>query len=90
MVPTPYFKNITNKSTFKSRFKAEKRKAFSQLNYSTASDWDREHLFACRVLRRDTKNNHYILPILSKYKQSSDLHVSSEIKKFLEGQVALN
>ncbi|KAI2741992.1 hypothetical protein DTO013F2_8655 [Penicillium roqueforti] len=83
MAHSPYFNTVTSKSSFTARFGAENKKLFSQLHDVGASDWGRDHLFACRVIRRDAQ--HSILPILSKYQFPSDLQSSPEIVKFLNG-----
>ncbi|PLB50834.1 hypothetical protein P170DRAFT_455231 [Aspergillus steynii IBT 23096] len=83
MANSPYFNSVTSKSSFRARFDAEDRTTFSQLHDAGASDWGRDHLFACRVIRRDTQ--HSILPILVPYQYPSDLQSSPEIVKFLNG-----
>ncbi|KAJ5545556.1 hypothetical protein N7461_007860 [Penicillium sp. DV-2018c] len=84
MAKNPYFNTVVNPSTFKKRFLAEEMKLFSELTDGRASDWRREHLFACRVIRTNTMP--YVLPILSEHLPSS-LHLESypEIGKFLSG-----
>jgi hypothetical protein len=79
----PYFSSVTSKSIFETRFKSEERKPFSQLDDVAASEWGRDHLFACRVIRRSTQPN--VLPILAEYSFASDLLSSAEINKFLKG-----
>ncbi|CAI7613928.1 unnamed protein product [Penicillium palitans] len=50
----------------------------------TVSYWGRPHLLTCRVIRRDPQRN--LLPILSQYVTTSDVHSSSnEISTFLQG-----
>ncbi|KAJ5917543.1 hypothetical protein N7466_011097 [Penicillium verhagenii] len=83
MANSPYFNTVNSKSSFRARFCAENRKLFTQLHDVGASDWGRDHLFACRVVRRDAQ--HGILPILSPYQFPSDLQSSPEIVKFLNG-----
>ncbi|KAJ5120912.1 uncharacterized protein N7515_010300 [Penicillium bovifimosum] len=84
MAKNPYFNTVVNPSTFKKRFLAEKRKLFSELPDGRASDWRRDHLFACRVIRTNTMP--YVLPILSEHLPSSlDLQSYPEIGKFLCG-----
>lgn len=83
MANVPYFSSITSQSTFRTRFETEGAKTFPELYDVAASDWGREHLFACRVIRRYAQPN--ILPILAEYTQHSDLMSSAEIVKFVEG-----
>ncbi|KAM4064391.1 hypothetical protein HRG_012714 [Hirsutella rhossiliensis] len=49
-----------------------------------ASQWGREHLLACRIIRRDTQST--ILPILSQSCRPMDAQYSTEIQKFLDAQ----
>ncbi|KAJ5922493.1 hypothetical protein N7516_010196 [Penicillium verrucosum] len=84
MTPTPYFSSVISESAFRARFQAENGKNFSQLKVVAASYWGRPHLLACRVVRRDPQRN--LLPILSQYVTTSDIHSSSnEISAFLQG-----
>ena len=84
MVPSPYFSSVVSESAFKARFQAENGKTFSELENVAASYWDRSHLLACRVVRREPQRN--LLPVLSEYVASSDVQSSSdEIRAFLEG-----
>ncbi|CAG8362076.1 unnamed protein product [Penicillium salamii] len=83
MTSNPYFNTVTSKSSFRTRFLAENRKLFSQLRDVGASDWGRDHLFACRVIRRHAQ--HSVLPTLSPHHLPSDLNSSPEIVKFLNG-----
>ncbi|KFY98360.1 hypothetical protein V500_01725 [Pseudogymnoascus sp. VKM F-4518 (FW-2643)] len=79
----PYFATVTSESTFRARFAAEERKTFSELREVSASEWGREHLFACRVVPRETQHN--ILPVLLPYAFPGDAHTSPEIIDFLDG-----
>ncbi|KAJ6150868.1 hypothetical protein N7470_007462 [Penicillium chermesinum] len=84
MAYSPYFASITSESAFKTRFKAENRQVFENLRNAAASHWDRGHLFACRVVRREPQRN--ILPVLSRYTTPTDIDsASDEIKLFLKG-----
>jgi hypothetical protein len=80
---TSYFSTITNESAFKAHFQQELGKVFSDVNVVAASEWGRDHLFACRVIRRETQRS--VLPILSEYTRPSDLKSSSEIINFVNG-----
>ncbi|PKY00727.1 hypothetical protein P168DRAFT_275162 [Aspergillus campestris IBT 28561] len=87
MAPTPYFSSVISESAFKARFQAENGVNFCQLPNASASYWGRLHLLACRVIRREPQRR--LLPILSDYAKSSDLHPESmEIRAFLEGPTA--
>ncbi|KAL5350921.1 hypothetical protein ACLOAV_004494 [Pseudogymnoascus australis] len=79
----PYFSTITSEATFRARFVAEEGKTFSELDDVAASDWGREHLFACRVVRREVQNN--ILPALSNHAFPGDAQTSREIVDLLDG-----
>ena len=83
MADFAYFNCINSESAFEARFKAEEGKLFSEVHHVAASEWGRDHLFACRVIRRETQYN--ILPILSEYVGISDLKSSPEISAFLRG-----
>ncbi|KAJ5105281.1 hypothetical protein NUU61_002628 [Penicillium alfredii] len=78
-----YFNSIINESTFQAYFQHDNGKLFSDLELVAASEWGRDHLFACRVIRRQTQRP--ILPILSDYTQPSDLKSSAEIINFVNG-----
>jgi hypothetical protein len=83
MSTSPYFKIITSESYFKDRYIAEQAKSFSELRSAAASEWGREYLFACRVIRRESQRN--ILPVLSRFILPSGTQFSNEITNFLEG-----
>ncbi|KAJ5406102.1 hypothetical protein N7465_007386 [Penicillium sp. CMV-2018d] len=85
MAPTPYFSSITSESAFRARFQSDNGRAFSKLPTVAASHWDRSHLLACRVIRRESRRN--VLPILSQHIYPSDVQDSTadEIKAFLRG-----
>ncbi|KAF9885864.1 hypothetical protein FE257_012336 [Aspergillus nanangensis] len=82
---TSYFSTITSESSFKARFKQEHGKVFADITRLNASYWGREHLFACRLIRRKTP--HSVLPVISKYTKSSDLSSPPppQITNFLNG-----
>lgn len=80
---TSYFSTITNESAFKTHFQENDGTPFSDVKAVAASEWGRDHLFACRVIRRETQRS--ILPILSDYARSSDLKSSTEIINFVNG-----
>jgi hypothetical protein len=82
MANVPYFTSITSESSFRTRFDLERAKLFSQLHNVAASDWDRSHLFACRVICRSARPN--VLPILAGHSHLSDI-LSPEISKFVKG-----
>lgn len=83
MSSTPYFSSVTSVSAFNTRFKSEHKKHFVHLKYKPASDWGREHLFACRVVRHDSKDG--VLPVLSPHVEKDDLKSPGEISQFLDG-----
>lgn len=83
MANSVYFNCITSESAFRVRFEAEEGKLFSEVHHVAASEWGRDHLFACRVIRRETLYN--ILPTLSEYVGFSDAKSSPEISAFLKG-----
>ena len=58
-----YFNKVTDSKSLASRFVSEKRDVFCDIPYAPASEWDRQHLFACRVIRRSKQYD--ILPVLS-------------------------
>lgn len=80
---TSYFSTITNESAFKAHFQEDHGKLFSDVKLVAASEWGRDHLFACRVIRRETQRS--ILPTLSEYARPSDLKSSTEIINFVNG-----
>ncbi|PWY96102.1 hypothetical protein BO94DRAFT_507594 [Aspergillus sclerotioniger CBS 115572] len=84
MNPAPYFNNVTSESALKSRFQAENGTSIAELELASASDWDRPHLLACRVIRRKTQP--HLLPILSQYVGPSEIQsFLPEIRAFIEG-----
>ncbi|KKK13636.1 hypothetical protein P175DRAFT_0556954 [Aspergillus ochraceoroseus IBT 24754] len=83
MTNSAYFNTVTSESAFRTRFNAEGGRLFSDIHHVAASEWGRDHLFACRVIRRETQHN--ILPFLSEYKSPPDVEFSSEIHAFLRG-----
>ncbi|POR35254.1 Uncharacterized protein TPAR_04545 [Tolypocladium paradoxum] len=83
MAEASYFSVVTSEASFESRFAAEEGHRFSEMHDVAASEWGREHLFACRVVRRGTQSN--VLPVLSQFASRSDLRSPTEITKFLDG-----
>jgi hypothetical protein len=87
MASPPYFNTVTTKSAFTSRFELEKGTSFGKLPHAAASNWGRQHLLACRVIRRQKLDR--ILPLLANYHRTSlDTRRGSfppEIDKFLSG-----
>lgn len=83
MTNNAYFNSVTSESAFRARFEAEGGRLFSDIHHVAASEWGRDHLFACRVIRRDTQHN--VLPFLAEYKCPSDMKFSPEIHAFLRG-----
>jgi hypothetical protein len=78
-----YFHSVTSVSSFNTRFQAENGKNFSEINDVAASHWDRTHLLACRVVRREPQPD--VLPVLSQHSEPSDVQASSdEIKAFVQ------
>lgn len=79
----PYFNLVTSESIFKARSLSENPRSFSDLPQLASSKWGREHLFACRVVRREVQNN--FLPIYSEHLVPRDTTFSPEIVEFLQG-----
>lgn len=86
MSAAPYFGTVTSESAFRTRYEAENVKPFADIISVSASDWGRQHLFACRVVRRDPQRG--VLPLLSQFTQTSDLSSSPEISRFIDGPSA--
>lgn len=82
MVIESYFSSVTSEDIFRRKFDDENSRPLQQLEYSAASEWGREHLFACRVIRHVRQSD--ILPSLLKYKPSQET-IPPEIKCFLKG-----
>ncbi|KAF3405667.1 hypothetical protein F1880_010336 [Penicillium rolfsii] len=80
---TSYFRDITSESAFNAHCQDGHENLFSDLNIVAASEWGRDHLFACRLIRRETRRP--VLPILSEYTRPSDLKSSTEIIDFVNG-----
>ncbi|KAL4868723.1 hypothetical protein BDV12DRAFT_197069 [Aspergillus spectabilis] len=84
MSPSPYFEAITSPSAYKKQFQKENAVPFPQVSFHAASSWEREHLFAFRVVRRKPRD--VILPMLQHFTSVADVAGSSnEIKRFFEG-----
>ncbi|PLN86320.1 hypothetical protein BDW42DRAFT_159002 [Aspergillus taichungensis] len=83
MTNPSYFESVTSELKFRDRFVTEGAKLFSEIPHVAASEWGRDHLFACRVIRRETR--HDVLPILSRHESSSDMKLFPEIYEFLRG-----
>lgn len=49
----PYFSTVVSESAFRARFQAEQGENFSEIDNVAASYWERSHLLACRVVRRE-------------------------------------
>ncbi|GLA56127.1 hypothetical protein AnigIFM63604_004665, partial [Aspergillus niger] len=86
MSAAPYFSTVTSESAFRARYEAENGKSFADIISVSASDWGRQHLLACRVVRRDLQRS--VLPLLSQFTQPSDLSSSTEISRFIDGPSA--
>ncbi|CEJ62668.1 hypothetical protein PMG11_11162 [Penicillium brasilianum] len=80
---TSYFRDITSESAFNANCHDDLENLFSDLNVVAASEWGRDHLFACRLIRRETQRP--VLPTLSEYTRPSDLTSSTEIIDFVSG-----
>ncbi|KAJ5542621.1 hypothetical protein N7535_005044, partial [Penicillium sp. DV-2018c] len=75
---------ITSISIFNTLFQAENGKNFLDLANLAGSYWNRTHLLACRVARREHQPD--VLPVLSHYVAQSDVQASSdEIIAFVQG-----
>ncbi|KGO73977.1 hypothetical protein PITC_009040 [Penicillium italicum] len=88
MAPPSYFNSVTSESVFKARFQAEHGKSFSEIKAVGASNWDRTHLLACRVVRPELRGNGNVnvLPSVSNYAHTSDTEFPpDEMKAFLKG-----
>ncbi|PLB54010.1 hypothetical protein P170DRAFT_451896 [Aspergillus steynii IBT 23096] len=78
-----YFDTITSKPAFNTHCRDGRQKDFLDLNLVAASEWGRDHLFACRLIRRAPQR--LVLPILAPYTRPSDLKSSTEIISFVNG-----
>lgn len=78
-----YFKTVTSESSFGTRFAKEGGRTFSELQYTPASQWGREHLLACRVIRKDPQST--ILPIISPFCRPVDVQYPPDIEKSIDG-----
>ncbi|EQL03012.1 hypothetical protein OCS_01280 [Ophiocordyceps sinensis CO18] len=83
MAPASYFGTVTSPSSFRARLADKRAQTLSELDPLPASQWARDHLLACRVVRRDTQSN--VLPILSPYSEPTDTHGPLEIQGFVNG-----
>lgn len=83
MADVSYFDRVTSESVFRDRFVVEGGKLFSEIPHVAASEWSRDHLFACRIIRRETRCD--VLPILSRHRSLSDMRLFPEINAFLKG-----
>lgn len=82
MAPRPYFDNITSESSFERTLKTNSP-TFSSLVQVGASDWKRDHLIACRVIRRAAQPN--VLQIFSEYQPDLNMKSIPEIASFVAG-----
>lgn len=82
MAPRPYFDNITSESSFERTFKSNSP-TFSSLVQVGASHWKRDHLIACRVIRRTAQPN--VLQIFSEYQPELSMESIPEIASFVAG-----
>lgn len=65
MAPSAYFNLVTSPSVFEAQYAAEGGKRFQEITAASASNWDREYLLACRVVRKPRQEA--ILPSLAAF-----------------------
>lgn len=83
MADQQYFATITSERSFRDKLNAEKWKRFKDLDYSSASRWDRGHLFACGVIRRPSQPS--VLPLLAQRVSALSSPLPEEVVKFVDG-----